>query len=129
MAEDPRGQTWLVSAASMMLVDGWSLIQERSVKLSLALAVLFCLPTLSRTATAQPRPQPALDPDADCRAPALQTLPRNACLLRHVKAVVDLCDFWISRVFDVGCPSMSLTFKLASLVIRTVAKPIGVCNA
>ena len=56
MAEDPRGQTWLVSAAGMMLVDGWSLIQERSVKLSLALAVLFCLPTLSRTATAQPSP-------------------------------------------------------------------------
>jgi hypothetical protein len=29
MAEAPRGQTWLVSAASMMLVDGWSVVGTR----------------------------------------------------------------------------------------------------
>jgi hypothetical protein len=110
MAEDPREQTWLVSAAIRMLVDDWSVVDTREKRQAQAQAcfgpVLFCLPLLSRTATAfecLAKPSPDRAPDADCRAPALSkpcavNVPAPNAPLRHLKAVVDLCDFWFCRV-------------------------------
>jgi hypothetical protein len=79
----------------MMLVDGWSLVQERSVKLACFGSVILFTLAFPHSNRFLAKTSPALDADsADLRLP----FPNPgqdwlACPLRHVKAVVDLCDF------------------------------------
>lgn len=120
---DGGGSAWtdMVSICCDYDAGGWLVVtSNREKRQALACCVILFTrfpaqqPTTNRSKTlgrrrhADPRPR---NPAASCS-----------------KLIVDCATFIFRVLLFAGSHSMSLTFKLASLVIRTVAKPIGVCN-